>query len=82
MNKPYVIYNLEEAKKQLDHILKDVENDGSYDFGAYKVDMQHLYHHLNTAWNARQSSQEESRECAEKDFEKWRQFPGDIYMGI
>lgn len=82
MNKEYMLYNLKEASEQLTEIIKNLEVNDNYDYGEYIVEMQHLYHHVNTAWNARESTKEESNQCIEEDFEKWRQFPKDIYMGI
>jgi hypothetical protein len=82
MNKEYILYNLKEASMQLFSIIKQLEENSTYDLGAYSVDMQHLYHHINTAWNSRDSTKEESQICTESDFEKWRRFPPDIYMGI
>jgi hypothetical protein len=52
MNKKYTLYNLKEAKEQLDEVLLELENNSEYDFGEFSVDIQHLYHHINTAWNA------------------------------
>jgi hypothetical protein len=80
MNKEYVLYNLKEAMKQLASTIRELEKNNDYDNGEYFVDMQHLYHHVNTAWNSRESTKEESKICIEEDFEKWRQFPSDIYM--
>jgi hypothetical protein len=42
--------------------------------------MQHAYHHMNTAWNARDEPPERTVECSEADFIRWRQFPEDIYL--
>jgi hypothetical protein len=82
MNKDYMLWNLKEANEQLNKIVKQLETNNDYDYGECIVDMQHLYHHLNRAWNAKESTKEEPDECSETNFEKWRQFPDDIYMGI
>jgi hypothetical protein len=81
MNKDYMLYNLREALEQLTSTIDELETDEDYGKEAYLVEMQHLYHHINTAWNARDSTKKESMECSESSFEKWRQFPPDIYMG-
>jgi hypothetical protein len=39
---------------------------------------QHLYHHPNTAWNAREESSERVTACSEEDFDRWRRFPQDL----
>jgi hypothetical protein len=82
MNKDYVLYNLDEAQKALSEIIADMRSNRDYDYGAYIVDITHVYHHLNTAWNARDESKGATDRCSEADFYRWRQFPtGDIYLG-
>ena len=44
------------------------------------IDIEHLYHHLNTAWNSRNSTDRQAKECTEHDFNQWRRFPDDIDM--
>ena len=78
MNKEYILYNLKEASKQLAETINELETDKGYEYGEFRVDMEHLYHHLNTAWNAQNSSDQESRECLESNYSKWRQFPKDM----
>jgi hypothetical protein len=82
MNKDYVLYNLDEAQKALDEIIADMRSNRDYDYGEYIVDLTHVYHHLNTAWNARDESKATTDECSEQNFYRWRQFPTDnIYLG-
>jgi hypothetical protein len=78
MNKDYILYNLKETHKQIESIINDLTMDDSYNELTYFNDMRHVYHHLNTAWNARNSSKEESMICSEEDFNKWRHFPQDL----
>jgi hypothetical protein len=80
MNKPYILWNLREALNALDQLIADMEATADYDFGEFRVDMEHLYHHINTAWNARDASQESTDACSEGDFARWRQFPQDIAL--
>lgn len=80
MNKQYVLYNLKEALEQLTKTVNQLETNYGYEFGDYIVDMEHLYHHINTAWNSRDSSDRESLECSDLNFNKWRQFPIDLNM--
>ena len=80
MNKPYVLQNLKEAREALDQLIADMQANADYDFGEFRVDMEHLYHHINTAWNARDATQESTDACSEGDFEHWRQFPRDIEL--
>lgn len=80
MNKDYVLYNLRDALKEIEDTIKDIESDPEYGEGEYSVAVNHLYHHVNTAWNARYASVAEVDECSEESFQKWRQFPQDVEM--
>lgn len=81
MNRNFILYNLNEALEQLSSTIKELEANPDYHYGEFIVDTAHLYHHLNTAWNAQNASNEEVEECSEENFYKWRGFPEDIYMG-
>ena len=82
MNKEFILFNLKEAKESIENIIQYIENQEDYcnDDGYYIVDMQHLFWHINTAWNARNSSPKDSEECTEENFEKWNEFPTDLIM--
>jgi hypothetical protein len=77
MNKEYVLYNLKEALEQLTNTIQGLENNIEYDSPEFQVEMGHLYHHINTAWNAQNSTEQESIECSEDNFIFWRQFPNN-----
>ena len=42
--------------------------------------MSHLYHHLNTAWNGREMSDEAFREGSQVEFDLFRKFPSNEEM--
>ena len=75
MNKEYIIYNLREAQEEIEETIQNLETDTEYEFGDYIVAMSHLYHHINTAWNARDAGELEVEECSENNFAKWRKMP-------
>jgi hypothetical protein len=81
MNREYILYNLKAASEELTNTIKEIEDNETYEYGDYWVGIQHLYHHINTAWNARESTKEESDVCSESNFYKWRTFPTDLHMG-
>jgi hypothetical protein len=47
---------LDETQKALDEIIADMRSNRDYDYGEYIVDLTHIYHHLNTARNARDAN--------------------------
>jgi predicted transposase YbfD/YdcC len=80
MNKAYVLAHLKEAREAVDQLIADMQAEGDYDYGEFRVDMEHLYHHINTAWNARDASPESADACSQEDFDRWRKFPQDIEL--
>ncbi len=75
MNLGYIQYNLKQAREELDAMINGIKKNADYEEGEYVVAMTHLYHHINTAWNARDVSKERSDNCSEEDFKTWRRFP-------
>lgn len=80
MNKKYIAWHLEEAAKEIAETLREMESDPEWEIGDFYVEMRHLFHHVNSAWNARDSTEAEANECTEENFEKWRQYPADLEM--
>jgi hypothetical protein len=78
VNRDYVLYNLREAKEDLERTINELQSDPQYEYGDFVVAMSHLYLHINTAWNARNSTKTQSEECSEADFNRWRQFPDPV----
>ncbi len=80
MNRKWILFHLKEAHEELSRVIGELESRNDYDGGEYFVAMMHAYHHLNTAWNSKDASDEEASTCSEENFSKWRQFPSDIDM--
>ena len=78
MNKEFVLFNLREAQEEIEKTLQDLRTDLEYDEPEFSVAMMHLYHHVNTAWNARNSSHEESTNCTDENFNRWGRYPTDL----
>ena len=51
MNREWVLFQLREGQEELNRTIAEIAADPDYDVGEFIVAMQHLYHHLNTAWN-------------------------------
>ena len=76
MNRDFVLSNLKEAQEALGRTIQEMERDTKYDVGELWVELQHIYHHINFAWNGREASPVRSK----KDFKAWSQYPDDIAM--
>ena len=79
MTREYVLWNLREAAEELSRTIQEMDKDPDYDSCELVVAMSHLYHHLNTAWNARLATAEEVEACSADNFRRWRQFPLDDF---
>ena len=80
MNTKFILFNLREAQEELESTIKDIEIDREYGNPEFSVAMMHLYHHVNTAWNARNSTPEEANNCSDEDFSRWSCYPSDLEM--
>ena len=77
MNIPHIGFHLDEAEEQLRAILKNLQN-AEYSEAEFRVHMQHLYHHINYAWNTRNSPQEDLNGSTDADFVRWSRYPSDL----
>jgi len=47
-------------------------------FDDFHLAMAHIYHHLNSAWNGRYTTDQRWRDCSDQDFSDWQKFPKDL----
>ena len=80
MNRNWVVFHLGEARDAIDETLKEIRETPDYDYGEFWVAMQHIYHHLNTAWNARDATEDRMARLSREDFYQWSRFPADLPM--
>ncbi|HAE99792.1 MAG TPA: hypothetical protein DCO68_01065 [Methylophilaceae bacterium] len=78
MNKDYLLFHLKEALEELSRTVGECETDPSYSESELSVAMQHLYHHLNTAWNTHNLSPEKIDKASDQDFNLWGSYPSDL----
>ena len=80
MNARFIASNLKEAEEELRGLITRLESGEQVSFEDYHVAMAHIYHHLNSAWNGRDATDEQWRECTDEDYQKWQKFPQDLPM--
>ncbi len=78
MNKEHLRFHLQEALEELSRTVAQCENDPEFSEAEFLVGMQHLYHHLNTAWNTRNLGSERIEQATDHDFNVWSLFPNDL----
>ena len=79
VNRELVLHELAEAHEALSRMLSDAQRSPDWSIGELAAEMPHLYHHLNTAWNARDTRNAVGQATAE-DFRRWSAFPSDLPM--
>jgi hypothetical protein len=75
MNKDFLLSHLSEALEQLTAMIENIKSDPEYEIGEFKVEISHVYHHLNTSWNGRDCTDEQWR--TNENFASWRRFPDE-----
>jgi len=80
MNREWVLVHLNEAHDELTRTIKEITDSPGYDYGKFFPAMQHVYHHLNTAWNARDASERELANQTTATFKRWVSMPADLVM--
>ena len=78
MNKEHVLFHLKEAAEELNRTISELEENADYGEAEHWVAMQHLYHHLNTAWNARAVDAARIAKASDSDFNAWGSYPKDL----
>lgn len=79
MNRELVLHHLTEAHEALTRMLEEARADPEWGSGELVVEMPHLYHHINTAWNARESTNAVGQ-ASDTEFREWSAFPTDLPM--
>lgn len=77
MFKDYALFNLTEAKEAIEQLMAEMQSDPDYDYGNYFVDMQHIYWHINSAWNGRDFDSSKS-ELTDELYDSFIKFPPDL----
>ncbi len=78
MNIPWILVHLEEAHQELARVIEKLQTAEDRDETTLSYEMAHIYHHLNTAWNARAVNGEQIAAMSDSDFDMWRAFPTDL----
>jgi hypothetical protein len=67
------MYELEDAKEHLERLISNLESDPEYDDPNLRIDLGHVYSHLNRAWHRRNLK----GDLNEEEWRKASQFPTD-----
>ena len=69
-----LMYELDDLKEHLESLMAQMNESGEIEVEDYRVQIGHLYAHLNRSWNSRNAT----ANAVEKNFDKLTKFPTDI----
>jgi hypothetical protein len=69
-----LMYELTDAQEHLAHLIAQMESDPDYGEENFRIDMGHLYSHLNRAWHRRDVAED----LADDGFGTASEFPKDL----
>jgi hypothetical protein len=75
-----VIGDIAEAREELQNIEKMIDSGHSPTLEDFQTRLEHVYHHLNVAWNARYISTKHYSEMTQEAYDLWSQHPTDIFQ--
>ncbi len=78
MNTRFIASNLKEAEEELRRLCDRANSAEEIPFADFHTAMAHIYHHLNSAWNGRDATDQQWRDRSDEDFAKWQKFPADL----
>ncbi len=78
VNRRIVTLNLAEAREELQRIEREIAAGKPLPEWQLQLRLEHAYHHLNMAWNARSVPIARYRDMTDRDFNTWAKFSRDI----
>jgi hypothetical protein len=69
-----LMYELEDAKEHLANLILAMDADAEYDEVNLRIDLGHVFSHLNRAWHRRDVPED----LTEDQWKKASQFPDDL----
>ncbi|TMG84018.1 MAG: hypothetical protein E6H76_14420 [Betaproteobacteria bacterium] len=70
-----LMYELDDAKEALETLMREMTEDPEYEEANFRVDLGHIYSHLNRAWNSKDRL---GTEWTQEKHEELSRFPKDI----
>lgn len=77
MNWKIIDSNIREAREQLEEIERLISSNNPSE-EELQVMVEHAYHHLNFAWNARRVTTKQYSKLTYEEFNRWGKYPSDI----
>lgn len=81
LNWEIILSNLVEAREQIEEIEAKANGKMKPSEIELQIWIEHVYHHLNFAWNIRHKTTENYSKLSNSEFNEWSKFPKDIEEG-
>ncbi|OYZ21022.1 MAG: hypothetical protein B7Y39_10080 [Bdellovibrio sp. 28-41-41] len=78
VNKKFITYNFQEIQEEVELVLRQMKVGASQE--DFYRSVQHIYHHLNIAWNARNEGQDTVFDLDDPRMDSWKEFPADLKL--
>jgi hypothetical protein len=69
-----LVQELDDGRQHLDALIAEMVNTGQVDEEKFRVDLGHVYAHLNRAWHSRN----QTSEITDQQWTTFSQFPVDV----
>ena len=78
LNWEIILSNLAEAREQIEQIEERAKNRKKPAEVELQIMLEHVYHHLNFAWNIRHKTSFNYSTLSDEEFNKWSKYPQEI----
>jgi hypothetical protein len=78
INWAVVASNLADAREGIERLEAVVAKRRGLNEVALQLSLEHAYHHLNVAWNARHASSKQYSQLTDAQFNRWAKFPKGV----
>jgi hypothetical protein len=78
LNWKIIGHNVMEAREQLEDLERYIEESPRRSEVDLQLKLEHAFHHLSVAWNARNASIGRYSNLSDDDFNEWSKFPKEL----
>ena len=68
-----LMYEMTDAKEHLENLISEMDSDTEFSEEAFRINLGHIYAHLNRAWYIRNSE-----DVSQEEYDTEIQFPKDV----
>ena len=73
-----LVQELDDAREHLADLIRERTDDPAFDETDLRVQLGHVYSHLNRVWNSRDATESQVTDPSTEQWEAWSRFPTDL----